>query len=136
MPGTVHEGTLCKNFDRGAFFEITNWLTKNSGVAREKSKLVKIHEVGVEDFSMGVQTNWSPASTVWEVMDGGFNFLAAEFQTRSYSYTAIAMLRCLHDVRYFCGVADTPQFQRILIEDFFNTCFQVSQAKEPFSFEY
>ena len=127
--GNVHEGTLCKNFDGGAFFEIKNWLTRNAGVQRKKDKMLKIHEVGVDNFSMGVQTNWSQATQVWEVIDAGFNYMAVEFMVRRYSYMALAMMRCLHDVRYFCGVAPNPKLQRKLIEDFFNECFRVSNGQ-------
>ena len=124
----VNEMTICKTHDRCAFWEIKNFLTKNSGVGREKSKLVKVHEVGQDDFSMGVQTNWSQATQVWEVIDAGFNYMAVEFMVRRYSYTALAMMRCLHDVCYFCGVAPNPKLQRKLIEDFFNECFRVSHG--------
>ena len=125
MNGDIHPGTLCKLSDKGAFVEIKNLLTKNSGVGMEKKKLLKVMEVGQEDFSMGLNTNWAQAKTVWEVMDAGFNLLAAEFMIRSYSYSTIAMLRCLHDVRYFCGVTSNPKDQRSLVEDFFNKCLKV-----------
>ena len=65
---------------------------------------------------------------MWEVIDAGFNYMAVEFMVRRYSYTALAMMRCLHDVRYFCGVAPNPKLQRKLIEDFFNECFRVSNG--------
>ena len=114
--------------DRAAYLEIKNWLSRNSGVSKEAKKKLKIHEVGYDEFAMGVQTQWEQAKGIYEVMSGGLNFLAAEFMTRNYSYTAIAMIRGLHEVRYFCGVADTPQFQKTLIEDFFNTFFQIRKA--------
>ena len=126
MPGHVNESTTCKNYDRCAHLEIKNWLTKNAGVGRANFKRLKIHEVVEDAFSMGIETQWGQATQVYEVVDAGFNFLCVEFMTRNYSYTAIAMLRCLHEVRYFCGVADTPKLQRTLIESFFNEAFKVS----------
>ena len=123
--GDVHPGTICKSHDRGAFVEIKNFLSKNSGVGTAKKKILKVTEIGSDDFAMGVQTNWSEATTVYEVMDAGFNYLAVEFMVRQYSYTALAMMRCLHDVRYFCGVTTNPKDQRNLLEDFFNDCLKV-----------
>ena len=125
MNGDVNPSTLCKSFDRGAFVELKNYLTKNSGIGMEKKKLMKIVEIGSEGYSMGMQTNWAQASTVWEVMDAGFNYMAVEFMIRNYNYTALAMMRCLHDVRYFSGVTTNPKDQRLLLEDFFNECFKV-----------
>ena len=98
MNGDVNPSTLCKSFDRGAFVELKNYLTKNSGIGMEKKKLMKVVEIGSEGYSMGMQTNWAQASTVWEVMDAGFNYMAVEFMIRNYNYTALAMMRCLHDV--------------------------------------
>ena len=74
---------------------------------------------------MGLQTQWSSPDTVFEAVDAGFNMVAIEYMVRNYSYTGLAMLRCLHDVRYFCGVSVTPKMQRTLIEGFFNECLQV-----------
>ena len=125
MPGSVNEHTICKNHDRWAIVEIKNFLTKNSGVARERQKHLKVREVANEELSMGIQTVWEQASSVWEVMDAGFNYVAVEFMTRNYNYTGLAMLRVLHECRYFCGVASNPKQQRTLIECFFNECFKV-----------
>ena len=122
----VNEGTICKIYDRCAFWEIKNLLSRNSGVGREKKKLLKVLEVGSEDFSMGVQTNWAHATQVWEAMDALFNYVAIEFMIRPYNYSALAMLRCLHDIRYFAGSAPNAKMQRTLIEDFCNECFRVS----------
>ena len=105
--------------------EIKNLLSKNSWVGMVKKKVMKVLEVGEEDFSMGMRTNWEQASTVWEVMDAGFNYMAVEFMIRRYSYSALAMMRCLHDVRCFCGVTTNPKDQRSLLEDFFNECMKV-----------
>ena len=121
----VHPGTLCKSYDRGAFVEIKNFLSKNFGVGTEKKKLLKIVDIGSDDLSMGMKTNWAEASTVWEVMDAGFNYVAVEYMIRGYNYSPLAMLRCLHDVRYFSGVTNNPKDQRHLLEDFFNECFKV-----------
>ena len=123
--GDIHPGTICKSHDRGAFVEIKNFLTKNSVVGTAKKKILKVTEIGSDDFAMGVQTNWAEASTVYEVIDAGFKYLAVEFMVRRYNYTALAMMRCLHDVRYFCRVATNPKDQRNLLEDFFNDCLKV-----------
>ena len=103
MPGSVNEATICKSHHRVAPVEIKNFLSKNANVLSEKKKKIKMYEVGNDEFSMGVQTQWEQAATVWEVVDAGFNFLSVEFMVRNYSYTAIAMLRCLHECRWFDG---------------------------------
>ena len=100
MPGSVNENTICKHHDRCATVEIKNYLSKNSGVTSNSKKQIKVHEVGTDEFAMGVTTQWEQAATVWEVMDAGFNFMAVEHMVRSYSYTGLAMIRCLHECRY------------------------------------
>ena len=127
MPGHINEGTLCKHHDQGAFIELKNYYSKNSGVGKEKKRKldVDVENLGYDQFSMGVKTVWDQTESVWDVVDGGFNYVAAEFMTRSYSYTGIAMMRCLHECRYFCGVSPTPKKQRDLLESFFNKCFEV-----------
>ena len=73
-------------------------------------------------------------------MDAGFNFMAVEHMIRDYSYTSLAMMRCLHDNRYFWGVAFSAQTQKTLIMDYFNQCFwknmqRVREGKHPVMFE-
>ena len=127
MPGYINELTACKMSDRCAHLEIKNFLTKNSGVARESKKNLKVSGILTEDFSMGIGTDWTPADTVWEVVDAGFNLLCAEHMIRQYSYTGISMLRALHEIRYFCGVTSgNPKLQRTLLESFYNECLKVS----------
>ena len=125
MPASVHEGTVCRMHDREAHWEIKNLLTRNSGVQRELRKQVKVDVVQSDEFSMGVQTQWNSANYVWEIVEAGFNYMAVEHMIRTYSYTALAMMRTLHECRYFCGCTNNPKVQRGLIETFFNDCFQV-----------
>ena len=125
MPNNVNESTICKHYDRCAVQEIKNYLTKNSGVGREVKKSAKIFEVHENEFSMGIQTNWLQASDVFEVVDAGWNYLGVEFMVRNYSYTALAIMRCLHEVRFFVGVCSGPKQQKTLIENYFNDCFKV-----------
>ena len=141
MPGFVNEATICKVYDVCAYTEIKNYLTKNAGVDRESQKKLKVKEVTEDHLSMGIQTHWAQANDVWEVMDAGiipnlgtckhfimnsgFNYVAVLFMVRNYSYSGLAMLRCLHEVRYFCRVANGPKQQRTLIESFFNECLKV-----------
>ena len=47
---------------------------------------------------------------------------------RNYSYTGLAMIRVLHDSRYFCGVAETPKMQMLLLEQYWNECLKVKRA--------
>ena len=56
-------------------------------------------------------------------MDAGWNFVGVLFMVRNYSYTGLAMMRALHECRFFCAVAK-PRLQRTLIEGFFNECFR------------
>ena len=81
-------------------------LGRNSGVMNKKK--MAIHEVGKDSFAMGVEKDWATANTVWEVMDAGLNYIAVEFMVRQYSYTGPAMIGCLHECRYFCGVVSSP----------------------------
>ena len=121
----VNEITICKSYDRCAILEIKNYLTKNSGVGTNLKKRCKIYDIEEDEFNLGVHTQWSKADTVFEVVDAGFNYLCVEFMIRNYSYTAIAIIRCLHECRYFCGVASCPKQQRTLIESYFNECLKV-----------
>ena len=129
MPGTVNEATICKRHDSHAYVEIKNFLSKNSGVGTASKKQIKVHEVSDELFAMGVQQHWDTASSVWEVMDAGFNYMAVEYMIRPYSYSPLAMMRVLHESRYFCGVASDPKQQRTLLESFFNECMKKNQAR-------
>ena len=127
MPVQVHEGTVCKVYNRCTIFEIKNFLSSNSTVQKEGKKRIKVQDVAVDEFYLGVQTQWINATQVWEVVEAGLNFMAVEFMVRRYSHTALAMIRALHECRYFCGVAQgNPKLQRTLIESFFNECFRVS----------
>ena len=103
---------MCKNYDRVAYLEIKNWLSRNSWVCKEANKKIQVQELGSDQFSMGVQTNWEGANDVHEVFSGGLNFLAAEHMTRQYSYTGIAMIWCLHEVRFFVDVAPNTRFRK------------------------
>ena len=131
IPQNINEGTLCKSHDRCAYVEIKNFLSRNSGVGREVKRKLE-GEIKDDQFSMGIKTQWDGAENVWEVIDAGWNFLGAEFMIRNYSFAAIAIMRALHDCRYFCGVAVTAKQQKSLLEQFFNDCFKVN----PFSYLY
>ena len=100
MPGAINEATLCKAHDRCSFMELKNYLGKNSNVSEKSRKKLAITEVGEDQYNMGVETKWEGADTVWEAMDAGLNFLAAQHMIRQYSYSGLAMLRCLHACRY------------------------------------
>ena len=127
MPGSLNKSVACKMSDRCAHLDIKNFLSKNSGVGREAKKSLKVTGLITDEFCMGLQTDWTPADSVWEVVDGGFNLLCGEHMIRQYSYTAIVMFRCLHEIRYFCGVTErNPKLQRTLIESFYNECLKVS----------
>ena len=104
-------------------------MSKNSGVGAAAKKQIKVHEVSDELFAMSVQQHWDTASSVWEVVDAGFNYLAVEHMIQPYSYSPIAMFRVLHESRYFCGVCPDPKQQRLLLESFFNECFKKNQAR-------
>ena len=86
---------------------------------------MKVHEVHEDHLSMGIDTHWPTADSVYEVVDAGFNHLCVEFMIRNYSYSAIAILRGLHECRYFCGVALNPKQQRTLVEAYYNECLKV-----------
>ena len=123
MPNFVNQDTICKTYDVQAFTEIKNYLSKNAGVDRESQKKLKVKGIINDSMSMGIQTDWEHASDLWEVMDAGWNYIGVLFMMRNYSYTGLAMMRCLHECRYFCGVAK-PKLQRTLIEGFFNECLR------------
>ena len=44
-------------------------------------------------------------------------------------YRAITLFDCRICGRYFCGVASTPNQQRMLLEQFFNDCFKKNKAE-------
>ena len=124
MPNHINEKTICMHYDRCAIQEIKNYLTKNSGVMRKLDKKLKVDRQD-DEYSMGIQTSWLDASDVFEVVDAGWNYLSLEFMVRGYSYAGIAIMRCLHEVRFFAGVATGAKQQRTLIECYFNECFKV-----------
>ena len=135
MQTHVNENTICKAYDRCAILEIKNYLTKNSGVGVVVKKRLKMYNVDEDHLNMGIHTHWSPADSVYEVVDAGFNHLCVDFMIRNYSYSAIAILRGLHECRYFCGVAPNPKEQRTLVEAYYNECLKVCPkgAKMPIS---
>ena len=99
MAGTINEKTLCKHADRNAFTKLENYLSKNSGVTEKSKKKLSVQEVGEDQYSMGVETKWEQASTVFEAVGGVLNYIACEHMIRQYSYTGIAMFRALHEHR-------------------------------------
>ena len=38
-----------------------------------------VKNLGYDQFSMGIKTVWDQAESVWDVVDGGFNYVGAEF---------------------------------------------------------
>ena len=66
---------------------------------------------------------------MWEVVDGAMNMMALEFMVRQYSYAALAIIRCVHECRYFCGVVKNPKEQRSLLENYFNECLLKNQTR-------
>ena len=54
-----------------------------------------------------------------------FNYIGTDWMIRNYSYTGLAMLRVLHDSRYFCGVSSSPKNQMIILEQYINECLKV-----------
>jgi hypothetical protein len=125
MAGSINEKTLCKHADRNAFTKLENYLGKNSGVTEKSKKKLSVHEIGEDQYQMGVETKWEPASTVFEAVGGLLNYISCEHMIRQYSYTGLAMLRALHENKFFCTVADSPKTQRMLVETWFNECLKV-----------
>ena len=76
-------------------------------------------EIVHDNMSMGSETNLEQANDLWGVMDAGWNFVWVLFIVRNYSYTGVAMMKGLHECRFFCAVAK-PRLQRTLIEEVFN----------------
>ena len=74
-------------------------MTRNSGVQKELKKMARVEEVGPDGFNVGLGTEWNNAQYVWEVVEAGFNYMAVEHMVRNYSYTALAMMRTLHETR-------------------------------------
>ena len=68
-------------------------MTSNAGVVKEPNKKIKLQDLGVDKFYMGVETEWNNAQCVCEVVEAGFSYMAVEFMIRNYSYTALAMMR-------------------------------------------
>ena len=99
MPGMVAEKTILMAHDRGAHIELKNYLTRNSNVFSESKKKIKVTDDLVGEMHLGIRTDWQPATTVWEAVDAGLNYAAVEFMVRSYNYSPLAMIRCLHECR-------------------------------------
>ena len=99
MPGMVAEKTILMAHDRGAHIELKNFLTKNSNVFSESKKKLKVTDDLAGEMHLGIRTDWQSAATVWEAVDAGLNYAAVEFMVRSYNYSPLAMIRCLHECR-------------------------------------
>ena len=99
MPGMVAEKTILMSHDRGAHIELKNFLTKNSNVFSESKKKLKVMDDLPGEMHLGIRTDWQSATTVWEAVDAGLNYAAVEFMVRSYNYSPLAMIRCLHESR-------------------------------------
>ena len=123
MAGTINEKTLCKHADRNAFTKLENYLSKNSGVTEKSKKKLSVQEVGEDQYSMGVETKWEQASTVFEAVGGVLNYIACEHMIRQYSYTGIAMIRALHEHRCASFEARFVNLTQVLLQ-----CGQFSQG--------
>ena len=99
MPGMVAEKTILMAHDRGAHLELKNFLTKNSNVFSESKKKLKVMDDLAGEMHLGIRTDWQSATTVWEAVDAGLNYAAVEHMVRSYNYSPLAMIRCLHESR-------------------------------------
>ena len=97
----ISEGDIRLQHSVGKRLYCKHFLSRNAGIEEDEDK----RELSVTKSKKGAIATINPKfeepETLWEVVDGVKNYLAATYMIRPYSYEALALDRVLHQVRYF-----------------------------------
>ena len=129
MPGRINKATIKKCHDRSELITCKALSSNNSGVHGEKKISYKLQDNEDDTTMLLGSRSYVECKTVYETIDSVFNYAAIVFQIRPYSYEAISLLRVLHHVRYFYGVAEEPKAQKVLLEKYLGEVFAYNQRR-------
>ena len=103
--------------ERRNFVHYKFLLRKNSGYVGTQRTNLNIGEDASGTVSLGLHKAWREAESMQELMEGLFFLASATFSIRPWSHEAIALLKALHDVRYFFNVTDDTASQLKVAKD-------------------
>ena len=104
--------SLQKMHNRSEYVDVKMMTSKNQWVTDKPKSMM--FDAEKEHASFGHR--WAEPQTCFEVMDGVFNIVNSIYAIRPYSYEGHAILRGLHQCRYFYNVCSGPAEQRKLLE--------------------
>ena len=116
MPGRVNPLTVRKIHDRSVLVTCKGLSSSNSGVVREKKMVYKLQPTDDENTILMGGRSYVECKTVYDVVESVLNLIAVVHQVRPYSYEGLAILRCLHHVKFFYGCSEDPKTQKNLLE--------------------
>lgn len=121
LPGEINASTLKLRHDRSYVLSVNQFIPRNSTILRRSSKKLnmtrKIGSSGSNNMVIETNKHWEPCKSVFEVVTGLLNYVAAEHVIRPYSYEALTILRVLHELRWLSGVSKPGFSQKSALED-------------------
>ena len=100
-------------------------LTKNACLDQQQ-KLIMLEE---DNTSARIGSKWQEASSCFEVVEAIFNYDAAIYYIRAYSYESRAIIRGLHRLRWFQSTAESPKSQMKLLSGGFDRLLQRNRSR-------
>ena len=129
MPGRVNPITIRKLHDRSSLVTCKGLSTNNSGVVGEKKMVYKLQPTDDEDTILMGGRNYVECKTVFDVVESVLNLVAVVHQIRPYSYEGLAIIRCLHQIKFFYGCTDDPKVQKTLLEKLVSEILSYNQRR-------
>ena len=129
MPGRINPKTIRKIHDRGVLVTTKSLATHNSGVTGEKKTVYRLQENGEDDALLLGSKNYVDCKTIFEVVESVLNYAAVVHQVRPFSYEGLALIRCLHHVKFFFGATEDPKTQKTLLEKFISEIMTYNQRR-------
>ena len=140
MSGRVNPKTIRRLHDRTLLVTTKALASHNCGALGDKEMKYKMQATDDDETYLMGSRNYQDCKTCFEVIDSVFNLVDVLHMIRPYSYEGLALLRCLHHVRYYFGVAGDPKSQKLLCEKLISEVLSYNQnrgvqGKHPATFK-
>ena len=129
MSGRVNQKTIKRLHDRTRLVTTKALASHNCGALGEREMKYKMQATDDDETYLVGSRNYVDCKTCWEVIDSIWNLVDVLHIIRPFSYEAIALLRCLHHVRYYYGVAGDPKTQKTLCEKLISEVLSYNQRR-------
>ena len=117
----VNPKVTCALHDKGAKMTIKMFHKENKSTADHKTALRIHHDPSKVDGVAGaLETVWHEPQDVYSVINSVFAYCISEHRIRNHSYVPLLLLKCLHELRFFCGIAETDAKQVEYLTEYVN----------------